>query len=148
MNIKDILAQQQQLLDKAKAGIATQKIAQADIAQPIDPKLITIQTVFENVKGTGSRAATAARYQTAMAQRAPQLAQLRQGVSPDVSLKAAITSPPKLALKNVTEALQKCGALRMPEVKDVQIAPMTQKKIEPSTVKLEAAVTKKKPKSP
>jgi hypothetical protein len=137
MNINDILAQQQKLLDKAKTGMAAKKIAQADIAQPIDPGLITIQTVFETVKGTGSSAATAARYQAAIAQRAPQIAQLRQGVSQDVTLKAAVTSTPKLALKSVAEALEKCTAVRMPQTAVVQPNPTPQKG-------LAAALPKKK----
>jgi hypothetical protein len=146
MNINDLLARQQKMLDKAKTGMTTRKIAQADIAQPIDPNLITIQTVFENVKGTGSSAATAVRYQAAIAQRAPQIAQLRQGVSQDASLKAAVNGARNQALKRVTEALRQSGALQMPEVRDVQIDPMPQRKIEAAQVKIEPMRARKKPK--
>ncbi|HEY0105517.1 MAG TPA: hypothetical protein VGB91_05480 [Rhizomicrobium sp.] len=128
MNLDDILAQQKKLLDKAKTSIVTQKIAQADLAQPIDPKLLTIQNVFEGVEATGSRAALAARYQAAIAQRQPQLAQIRQGVSQDPSLKAVLTSPSNLVVKNLTAALRKSGAIHAPVKAPTKINAVTAKK--------------------
>jgi hypothetical protein len=107
MNIDDILAQQNKLLDKAKTGVATKTVAQADLAQPVDPAAIKIQTVFQNVSATGSKAALAQRYQAAIAQRQPAIAQVKQGISSDQALKAAMTSKPAEATKNVMAVLNK-----------------------------------------
>lgn len=111
MNLTDILAQQQKLVAKAKTGMATRKIAAADLAQPVDPKLLTIDTVFANVKGTAAKTALVERYKSAIAPRQTQIAQVRNGVATDATLKAAFKGPADQAAKNVLAKLRESGAL-------------------------------------